>query len=144
VAGAAVALDGCGGSSHKRRKLPDAAADRDVTLLNHALWLERRAIAAYTAGIPLLGPATHGAAIQFLNQELAHAGMLITLIKQSGGPDPKRPSSYDLGKPRNERQLLALFEQVEQAQIEYYLTMIGELSPGPMRAAIGSMRPGAS
>jgi rubrerythrin len=138
VAGATVALDGCG-SSHKRPKPIDTVADRDVELLNQALHLERRAIAAYTAGIPLLGRATHGAAIQFLNQELAHAGMLIAMIKQAGGPQPRRPSTYNLGEPSNSRQVLALLEQVEQAQIDYYLVMVGQLSAGPMRAAIGSI-----
>lgn len=138
MAGAAVALDGCG-SSYKRRQPADAIADRDVALLNQALHLERRAIAAYTAGIPLLGSTAHGAAIQFLNQELAHAGMLIAMIKQAGGPQPKRPSTYDLGEPSNSRQVVALLEQVEQAQVDYYLEMVGQLSAGPMRATIGSI-----
>ena len=56
----------------------------DVDLLNQLLHLEHVAIAAYTAGTPLLPPATVKAGQLFLNDELAHAGALAG-ADQGGG-----------------------------------------------------------
>lgn len=108
-------------------------------MLGGVLALERRAIAAYTAGIPLLGRHDRRAATEFLRQELLHAGRLIALITATGGPVPPRAVSYDLGQPNNARQVLMLLHEVEQAQIAAYLDAVQRLSPGRTRAAAGSI-----
>jgi len=76
--GAAVVLAGCAAHSSRPKvhKIPSRARSTDVELLNHGLDLEHMAIAAYTAGIPLLDRRSQKAAQQFLNQELDHAGEL--------------------------------------------------------------------
>jgi hypothetical protein len=108
-------------------------------VLNGVLALERRAIAAYTAGIPLLQGHDRRAATEFLRQELLHAGRLIVLITATGGPVAPRAVSYDLGQPDNARQVLVLLHEVEQAQIAAYLDAVQRLSPGRIRAAAGSI-----
>lgn len=139
--GTAVIVSGC--SKHSSRpkvhKIPSAARDTDVTLLNHALDLEHAAIAAYTAGIPLLDHRSQDAAKVFLTQELDHAGELAGLIKDAGGRGVKPPLSYDFGRPRTARDILGLLHRLEREQISAYLAMIPSLSPGPVRAAVSTV-----
>jgi hypothetical protein len=139
AAGAAATLGGCGATYRVHKPLADAIADRDVALLNDALWLERRAITAYTAGIPLLEGYDRRVATEFLKQELGHAGRLLVLIKTAGGPANAPAPSYDLGEPQSRKQVLELLRRVEQAQIAGYLNAIGVLSPGQLRAAAASI-----
>jgi len=135
---AAAALAGCGGS-RRRLKLGDRSLDSDAELLNSLLHLERRAIAAYTAGAPLLNGRDGRAATAFLRQELAHAGLLLALIKRAGGTAPPRLASYDLGHPRNPRDVLALLHQVERAQLSAYVDAVPRLSPGYLRASVATI-----
>ena len=81
-------------------KIPPAARNADVEILNGLLDREHKAIAAYTAGIPLLDGHVQAAAKQFLSQELTHAGELCGLIKQAGGIANKPQPSYAFGQPR--------------------------------------------
>jgi Ferritin-like domain/TAT (twin-arginine translocation) pathway signal sequence len=138
AAGAAAALGGCGGSSHHHKR-HGPAADRNVGLLDHALGLERRAIAAYAAGIPLLAGSDKLIATQFLKQELLHAGRLIALIQAMGGRVQARSQSYDLGQPRTPRQIIELLHTVEQAEIAAYLKLFPELSGGALRANVATI-----
>jgi hypothetical protein len=139
AAGAAAALGGCGGSSHHHKRRHGPAADRNVGLLDHALRLERRAIAAYTAGIPLLAGSDKLIATQFLKQELLHAGRLIALIQAMGGRVQARSQSYDLGQPRTPRQIIELLHAVEQAEIAAYLELFPELTGGALRANVATI-----
>jgi Ferritin-like domain len=139
AAGAATALGGCGGSAHHARRLRDAVSDHDVALLNRSLGLERLAIAAYEAAIPLLARRDKLIATEFLKQELLHAGRLIALINALGGPVTTRPQTYPLGRPRTPRQLVKLLHQVEQVQVEAYVETIPRLSEGHLRADVGSI-----
>jgi hypothetical protein len=132
-AGAVMALAGCG-SSARHRKIPDAVADHDVLLLDGVLALERRAIAAYTAGIPLLVGVQREAATTFLRQELAHAGTLLAEVRNAGGAITERAQSYELGSPTGPRGVLELLHKVEQAEIAAYLAAIPNLSSGRLRA----------
>jgi hypothetical protein len=139
AAGAATALGGCGGSAHHARRLRDAVSDHDVALLNRSLVLERRAIAAYEAAIPLLARRDKLIATVFLKQELLHAGRLIALINALGGPVTKPAIAYSLGRPRTARQLVKLLHEVEQVQIAAYLEAIPQLSEGHLRADVGTI-----
>lgn len=111
----------------------------DVGVLNGLLDLEHQTIAAYTAGIPLLRRPAGKAAKQFLAQELAHAQALSDLVHKAGGKPYKRRSSYDLGHPTTEAQVLALLRDLEAAQLAAYVEMIARLSPGRLRSAVAAI-----
>jgi bacterioferritin (cytochrome b1) len=133
-------LGGCGKTSRADlHKLPVAARTTDVQLLNRALDLELEAIAAYTAGIPLLSRKDHDAAQQFLTQELSHAGELAGLIKQAGGKPNKPKQGYDFGRPQSRTDVLRLLHTLERAEVAGYLKAISVLSPGPVRAAVAAI-----
>ncbi len=90
AAGGSLALAGCGGDSLKAQlKQAPPVARADVTLLNHLIDLEYLAVAAYTAGLPLLPPTAYHAAKQFLAQELGHAQGLALLVREAGGKESK-------------------------------------------------------
>jgi rubrerythrin len=139
-AGAVIGLVGCGGSTRPNlRKLPPAAKSTDVALLNQALDLEHEAIAAYTAGIPLLDGRPKKAAQLFLEQELSHAGEMYGLIKQAGGRPNKAKASYDLGHPSTAMDVLRLLHDLEHRELRLYLGALTRLSPGSVRAAVAAV-----
>jgi hypothetical protein len=143
AAGAAAVLSGCGNHAHVPRHAvktaPPAVRRRDVAILNAALYLERRTVAAYTAGIPLLSRSQAKACKQFLNEELEHTGELLGLIKAAKGMAIPRAPSYDIGHPADAAGVLALLHELERAQIAGYVSSIPSLSPGPVRAAVASI-----
>jgi len=142
AAAAAIALGGCGGADSTKgplRRLAAPARRADVEILNRALDLEYRTVAAYTAGIPLLSGSAAHAAEQFLGQELSHAGELYGLVKEAHGKPHDQQQSYPIDHPRNAGEVLALLHELERAQIAAYLGWIPELTPGPVRAAIASI-----
>jgi Ferritin-like domain len=141
----ALMLSGCGGTAATaQRTAPTtpaspAAATQDIAILNRALELERRTVAAYVAGIPLLPRPLAQAAQQFLSEELEHTGELISLIKTSGGQAGPRANSYPLGHPTTAAQVITLLHTLETMQIDYYLRWIPQLTPGPTRAAAATI-----
>ncbi|HET9105470.1 MAG TPA: ferritin-like domain-containing protein [Solirubrobacteraceae bacterium] len=141
--GASLALAGCGGhgrtGAHSVHKAPDAIQQTDIALLARLLDLERRTVAAYTAGIPLLDRDQGKVAKQFLDLELQHTGELISLIKAAGGKALPRAAPFDLGHPRDATGVLVLLHSLEQAQIALYLQTIPRLAPGPVRAAAATI-----
>jgi bacterioferritin (cytochrome b1) len=141
AAGAALALGGCGSSSNlpNVRKISPQARSVDVEILNGLLDLEYKAIAAYTAGIPLLTSHVQTAARQFLSQEITHAGELYGLIKQARGIANKRQASYPFGAPRGHKDVIELLHRLEQAEIAGYLDAIPNVSPGSVRAALAAI-----
>lgn len=142
AAGAAVLLVACGGrGSHRPRveTIPPPARAADLELLGQALEREHKAIAAYTAVIPLLSGGVQTAAMHFLDQELSHAGELSVLIKQAQGKAARPAPSYDLGRPRTRQDLLGLLHALEREQIAGYLQAIPIVSPGPVRAALAAI-----
>jgi hypothetical protein len=142
-AGALTALGGCGNAAQVGAKAVKQAAVPvmriDVEILSQALALERRTVAAYVAGIPLLSRDQAKGAKDFLNEELQHTGELISLIKAAGGKAPDRADSYDIGHARDQAGVLALLHSLERLQIASYLYWIPRLSPGPVRAAVSTI-----
>lgn len=136
--GTVAALAGCG-SHHLPHHLSPPVRSGDVEILSAALTLERRTIAAYVASIPLLPKGQADDAKTFLNEELQHAGELITLIKSAGGRAPDRADSYAIGHPRGPAAVLALLHSFERLQIASYLRWIPRLAPGPYRAAVATI-----
>jgi hypothetical protein len=111
----------------------------DVDLLNRLLHLEHVAIAAYTAGIPLLAPATHKAGQLFLNDEISHAGDIAGLVRAAGGKPIKPAPSYALGHPRTSQEVLTLLDNVENMQIAAYVDAIAVLEPGTLKQQVASI-----
>jgi Ferritin-like domain len=134
-----ASLAGCGTAGPTLRDLPPRAKRGDVELLNRALALERYTIAAYTAGIPLLGHRSANLSQAFLNDELAHAGELLGLIDAVGGTSIPRTDSYDLGHPRTAAEVLELLHRLEGRQLTIYLDLIPRLTPGRVRATVASI-----
>lgn len=137
----AAIVAGCGGSSSIRAQVHNSepVLNTDVGLLNHLLQLEHLAIAAYTAGTPLLDPATVKAGRLFLNDELFHAGSLAGWIKAAGGTPIKPEPSFDLGHPRNSQEVLALLHEVEALQIAAYLDALPNLAPTVIRRSVAAI-----
>jgi hypothetical protein len=141
-AAAAVTLESC-----SRKPMPSnvplgkatAGSRADVALLSGLLAAERYAIAAYAAGMPLLGRDAARAAKQFLGQELAHAAELEGLIKQAGAKPAKAPAFYELGNPRGELDVLHLLHRAESAQLAAYGRAIPRLEPPRLRAAAAAI-----
>jgi hypothetical protein len=142
LAGGTLALAGCGSADTGKaavKKTSMPVRHEDIAILNEALALERRTVAAYVAGMPLLTRSERKATRVFMNEELQHTGELISLIKAAGGKAPPRPDSYALGHPTDGPGVLALLHSLEGLQISSYLDWIPRLAPGPVRAAVSSI-----
>jgi ferritin-like protein len=139
LAGAVVAA-GCGKQSLRAQVHNSAPVlNTDVELLQQLLHLEHVSIAAYTAGTPLLAPATVKAGKLFLNDELSHAGALAGLIRAAGAKPIKPAPSYDLGHPRSSQEVLALLHRVENAQISAYLAALPRLEPSSVKRSVAAI-----
>jgi Ferritin-like domain len=144
LAGAgALALSGCGRKAKSGRQAvkqaPLPVIHLDIQILGRALEIERRTVAAYIAGIPLLAKPQATTAKQFLNEELLHTGELLGLIKAAGGKAAPPAPSYEIGHPRDGAGVIALLHSLEGVQIANYIQAIPRLSPGPVRAAVASI-----
>jgi Ferritin-like domain len=138
---AGLLVAGCGGKQSLKAQVHNSAPvlGTDVDLLNQLLDLEHKAIAAYTAGIPLLSPATVKAGQLFLNDELYHAGSLAGWVKAAGGMPIMPAPSYDLGHPQTSHEVLALLHEIEQAQITAYLAALPRLAPSEVQQSVASI-----
>jgi hypothetical protein len=137
---AGAILAGCGSQSIRAQvQNSRPVLHSDVDLLNRLLHLEHVAIAAYTAGIPLLAPATHKAGQLFLNDEISHAGDIAGLVRAAGGKPIKPAPSYALGHPRTSQEVLTLLHNVENMQIAAYVDAIAVLRPGTLKQQVASI-----
>ena len=129
----APAGGGCGGRSLQARRcttrqpvLEHRRRRCSTSCSTSSTW----AIAAYTAGTPLLPPATVKAGKLFLNDELAAR-------RRAGRADPGGRRQADQAARRattsatraTSQEVLALLHEVERAQISAYLEAIPRLSP---------------
>jgi hypothetical protein len=148
-AAAAAAMTGCTAVPDRTVRvglLAPSARLSDVKLLNDALGLEYRVVAAYTAGIPhLVGPIRRSA-VQFLREELSHMARLEALIKRAGGIPYGRQDSYSYGHKgpggpphATSHEVVVLLHSLEQTQLSAYLQAIPELAPGPVRGEIAAI-----
>ena len=120
---------------------PRSATERrvDVEILTAALMMERRAIAAYAASIPLLAAAHARWAQAFVGEEIEQAGALAKLIALTGSTAPAQDGEPQIGHPRDGAQALALLAGLERAQLAAYLGWIPRLSAGTMRAGVATI-----
>lgn len=119
----------CAGAVFSSRLVPGvaraAAGDRDLTILNAALYLEHEAIAAYTAGAAsgLLPPDVLAVAAAFMDDHKYHrdgiAGVLTSLGQSPAGPRP----SYSFGRLNTATDILNLALRLEQGAATAYRTL---------------------
>ena len=140
---AALALAGCGGAARADVTTtpgpPTPARLAEVGALNHALATDQRAIAAYVAGGGLLNADGQKATGWFLGQELTHAGVLRSLIKQLGGIAHQPSPRYQLGHPRSAAEVLELLSSLEREQIAAYAWAIPRLDKGWLRTRLAAI-----
>lgn len=130
--GSAAFLAACGGGGKKE---PSA----DVDILNSAINLENMAIAAYTAGAPMLTGEIRTLARQFLGQEKEHADALSQTVLQAGGRPDKPKSNYDFAKFGTQQEVLRLVAVMEKVAIAAYIDALPKLSSGDLRATAASI-----
>lgn len=138
---AALMLAGCDVAAPTKTTimLPGTLTEADARALAPALDAEHRGLAAYTAAIPLLPPSAAAFARRILGHELNQTSTLADMIRHAGvRPAPLAPS-YDFGRPRDARAVLALLHEIERRQVAAYLAVIPMLTPGPGRATIASI-----
>jgi bacterioferritin (cytochrome b1) len=145
IGGSAVFLAACGSSDDDTSTSGAAAgttamsSDGDVAILNSALDLEHTAIAAYTAGAPLLRGVALAAANRFLEQEQEHADGLSQAIKQLGGMPNAARASYDFGRPKSQADVLRLANMIENTAVAAYIDAIPKLQDPNLRATAAAI-----
>ena len=145
----ALALGGCGGGETPVRDegpqlgaVPEPVAESeggDAELLNSALAAEHLAIAAYTAGMPLLEGLARDSARRFLVQERQHAARLRQLIEGLGASAQGPLPSYDFDPPGNQAETLRLLQHVERRTIVVYGGVVPRLADPLLRATAASI-----
>jgi rubrerythrin len=135
--GSTAFLAACGGGSGKPKN--QTATDADTAILNSALDLENTAIAAYTAGAPLLKGELLKLGREFLRQEKEHADALSSAVTQLGGHPSRPKSAYDFPRVRTQRDVLLLANMIEHEAIAAYLDALPKLSSPDLRATAASI-----
>ncbi len=122
-------------------RAPQGAGARrdDVRILTAALAMERTAIAAYAACIPLLPASEARWARAFVVEEIQQAGALAKLITLAGATAAGENGEPAIGHPRDGAQATGLLAELESEHIARYLGWIPRLSAGALRAGAASI-----
>lgn len=148
IGGSAAVLAACGSSSRSKSSSSsgrststgsDLSGSGDVSVLNAALDLENMAIAAYTAGAPLLDGSVLMLARRFLAQEKDHTVTLRRAINQAGGTPNQPKTDYGFPSVRSQGDVLGLTSMIESTAIGFYIDAIPKLSSGDLRATAASI-----
>jgi rubrerythrin len=140
VAGAsATFLAACSDDTKLAPLGPDESDEADVEILNAALDLEHMAVAAYTAGAPLLKGEVRTAGKLFLEQEREHADGLASAIKKAGGKPNRALASYDFPELRSQADVLRFAVDLENTAIAAYVDALPKLGDGALRATAASI-----
>jgi len=134
--GSAAFLAACGGSGKPKN---ETATTADIAILNSAIDLENTAIAAYTAGAPLLKGEVLRLGREFLGQEKEHADALSTTVTQLGGHPSRPKAAYDFPRVRTQRDALLLANMIEHQAIAAYLDALPKLSSPDLRGTAASI-----
>ena len=142
--GSATFVAACGGGAQNAGS-GDAAQNADtenadVEILNSALDLEHMAVAAYTAGTPLLrGERAEGGDQRFLAQEREHADALTQAIRSKRG-EPNRPrSSYDFPRLASQAGVLRFAVDLENTAVAAYIDALPKLTDPDLRATAAAI-----
>jgi bacterioferritin (cytochrome b1) len=139
TAAGGLAFAGCGSDDPAAAGAadPKATPARDRAILNGALTLENTAVAAYGAGLPLLGTDAKRLGRRFLEQEREHARALAAAVRALGGrPNrPKPAAEYRAAFPRlrSEADVLRFATDLENVAISAYVEGIPKLSDPELR-----------
>jgi hypothetical protein len=170
LVGAAALLAGCSDKTRPPSNIPLAkttpGSGRDVDILNDLLAVEYRAVAAYTALVPVLPqpanvpqqttpgpppppnpnqplalriPLAIAAVRDFLGQEVSHTGELQGIITQAGGTPVKAQANYDLPKHLGKFQIIRFLHGLEQEQLAAHMHAVTSLPAGRLRAAVAAI-----
>ena len=134
--GSAAFLAACGGSGEPKN---ETATTADIAILNSAIDLENTAIAAYTAGAPLLKGEVLKLGREFLGQEKEHADALSSAVTQLGGHPSRPKAAYDFPRVRTQRDVLLLANMIEHEAIAAYLDALPKLSSPDLRGTAASI-----
>ncbi len=123
LSGAAVAL--LAGSEALARSAPKGDVAGDVSILNTALGLEYEAIAAYSAGAPLLKDKVLKVAKTFQDHHKEHAELLEKTVKKLGGTPVKGKSmaeyNFPVDKLKKAEDVLKFAARLERGAASAYL-----------------------
>lgn len=131
VVGSSLVLGACGGSG-KAGSGRELGADADI--LNGAIDLEHRSIAAYRLGLPRLASATRITARHLLEQEHAHASTLGVSVRLIGGHANQPEGDYRLPAVSDAKSALELFVRMADVAAAYYLDAIPKIANPELRA----------
>lgn len=140
--GSAMFLAACGSDNSKGSGSASSDAkpgSTDVAILNQALALEQMAIAAYTAGAPLLKGQVLAFGRVFLKQEKEHAGALTQAIRQLGGRPVKPRSGYDFPSLKSQQDVLVFATDVENTAVAAYIDALPKLVDPKLRATAAAI-----
>jgi len=140
IGGTAVFLAACDGDEDDegtQTGTRTGGGEGDAKVLNAALDLENTAIAAYTAGAPLLTGEARATGRLFLKQEQEHADGLSRAIRDLGGTPNKAKSEdeYKEGFPEltDQNDVLEFAVDLENTAVAAYNSSIPKLSDGKLR-----------
>jgi rubrerythrin len=117
----------------------DESDAADAEILNAALDLELMAVAAYTAGAPLLKGDVLAVGKHFLAQEQEHAAGLEAAIKDAGGKPNKPRPAYDFPELRTQTDVLRFAVDLENTAIAAYIDALPKLGKGDLRATASAI-----
>jgi rubrerythrin len=137
VGGSAVLLAACGSDNKSGGSSSASTAAStgkgDVAILNSALDLEHTAVAAYTAGAPLLKGAVLDVGKLFLSQEQEHVAGLEEAIKQLGGTPNKAKAKYDFPQLSSQTDVLKFANDLEHTAVAAYIDALPKLTDPKLR-----------
>jgi rubrerythrin len=139
AAGAAL-LGGCADDrSNLVESGPDESDAADVELLNVAVDLEHRAVAAYKAVAGTASGAALRAIKLVLEQEQEHVDGLAAAIRDLGGTPNRARHSYELPRWRSQAQALRFAIALEDDAIAAYIDALPKLTDRDLRATATSI-----
>lgn len=139
VAGSSLAVAACGGSGKGGRAGSGRELGADAEILNGAIDLERRSIAAYTLGLPRLAPRSRATARRFLDQEREHARTLGVSVGLIGGRINRADSDIRLPPVRDSQAALELVARMADVAAAYYVDAIPKISNPEIRAQVATI-----
>jgi rubrerythrin len=142
LAGAAALLAGCGDGGAPDRS-SGAAPPPDVGILNRLLDLENTAIAAYVAGMRLMGGRVRRLGGRLLAQEREHAAALERAIGRLGGVphEPKSAAEYARSFPRlrDQHDVLRFAVDLENLAVRAYEEALPKLTTPELRRSAAAI-----
>jgi rubrerythrin len=145
LAGGSALLTGCGKQNkaggeiagEKPQKSASEPVDNDVSdvvVLNSALDLEHRAVAAYTAAIGALSGPNLRTAREFRDHERAHVLALTRAIKSMGGTPNQAAGHYTFPRLPSQNAVLRFAIDLEDTAVAAYIDAIPRLNTADLRA----------